>query len=435
MPPPPVPTGAPAEPAAGPHAEPASGSPAEPAAGPHADPASGTPAEPAPGAAPGTRTGQSGAAPTPPYLAALAEVVAEVVGPQAAAVDREGTYPRDGVDALGRAGLLGLVSAPDVGGGGEGMRAAAAVVEELARHCASTAMVVVMHYAATAVVEAHGQRQVREAVAAGTYLTTLAFSEPGSRSHFWIPLSTATAAGDSEVRLDARKSWVTSAGHADGYVWSSRPLAEGRSTLWLVPAGTAGLSVGAPFDGLGLRGNASSPMSADGVLVDADAMLGPDGGGFDVTVGTVLPWFQVMSAAFSVGTADAATAEAAGHAARTRLEHLDQSLADNPVIRSHVARMRVRTDAAGALLSETLSAVESGRDDAFLRLLEVKALGSETATEVTELAMRVCGGAAFRREVGVERHFRDARAATVMAPTTDALHDFIGRAVCGLPVF
>jgi alkylation response protein AidB-like acyl-CoA dehydrogenase len=49
--------------------------------------------------------------------------------------------------------------------------------------------------------------------------------------------------------------------------------------------------------------------------------------------------------------------------------------------------------------------------------------------------MRVCGGAAFRKEVGVERHFRDARASTVMAPTTDALYDFIGKALCGIPLF
>jgi alkylation response protein AidB-like acyl-CoA dehydrogenase len=68
-------------------------------------------------------------------------------------------------------------------------------------------------------------------------------------------------------------------------------------------------------------------------------------------------------------------------------------------------------------------------------VLEVKAAASEAAVAVTDLAMRVCGGAAFRREVGVERNFRDARAATVMAPTTDALYDFIGKAVCGLPLF
>ncbi|HEX2041267.1 MAG TPA: acyl-CoA dehydrogenase family protein [Acidimicrobiales bacterium] len=380
----------------------------------------------------------TGAAPgaPPPYLTALAPVVADVIEPQAASVDREGTYPRPALDALSQAGLLGLVSAADVGGGGQGLRAAAAVVQELARHCASTAMVVLMHYAAAAVLEAHGPREVREAVAAGRYVNTVAFSERGSRSHFWAPMSTAVTEGDGRVRLDASKSWVTSAGHADGYVWSSRPLAaEGASTLWLVPGDARGLSVGAPFDGLGLRGNASSPMSADGVVLGADAMLGPDGGGFDVMIGTLLPWFQVMNAAFSVGTADAATTKAAAHVARTRLEHLDQSLAENPVTRSYVARMRLRTDAAGALLCDTLDAVESGREDAVLRVLEAKALGGETAAEVTELAMRVCGGAAFRKELGVERHFRDARAATVMAPTTDALYDFIGRAVCGLPVF
>jgi alkylation response protein AidB-like acyl-CoA dehydrogenase len=79
--------------------------------------------------------------------------------------------------------------------------------------------------------------------------------------------------------------------------------------------------------------------------------------------------------------------------------------------------------------------MEGGRDDATLRVLEVKAATAEAATTVTDLAMRVCGGAAFRKEAGVERRFRDARAATVMAPTTDALYDFVGRAICGIDLF
>ena len=82
-----------------------------------------------------------------------------------------------------------------------------------------------------------------------------------------------------------------------------------------------------------------------------------------------------------------------------------------------------------------IAALEQGRPDAMLRVLEVKAAAGEAATEVTELAMRVCGGAAYRKEVGVERCFRDARAATIMAPTTDVLYDFIGKAVCGMPLF
>jgi len=371
----------------------------------------------------------------PAYLAALAPVLTDVIGPAAAVIDRTGGYPRPALDALGRAGLLGLISAPEVGGSGEGHRAATAVVQAVAEHCGSTAMVLMMHYSATSVLEAHGPTDVRERIAAGAYVATLAVSEAGSRSMFWAPMSTATPVGDN-VRIDADKSWVTSAGEADGYVWSSRPVsADGLMTMWLVPAATQGVKVGAPFDGLGLRGNSSSPMTAAGAEVPAAGMLGPDGGGFDLMMATALPYFLVMNAGFSVGTANAATLKAAAHAAATRFEHLDQSLADSPVVRANVARMRIRTDAAEALLLDTLTALETGRPDALLRVLEVKALGSETSIDVTDLAMRVCGGAAFRKEVGVERHFRDARASAVMAPTTDMLYEFVGRVSCGMPLF
>lgn len=371
----------------------------------------------------------------PKYLEAVARIVDKVVAPAAVGIDQNGAFPRAAVEALGKAGLLGLTSARDVGGMGEGHRAATAVVEALGWACGSTAMVVCMHYAGTAVIEAHGPRALREAIASGKHLTTLAFSEVGSRSQFWAPLSMA-AADDGRVRLDASKSWVTSAGEADSYVWSSRPVvASGASTLWVVRRDAPGLSIPAPFNGLGLRGNASSPITAKGVMVNATDRLGSDGGGFDIMMGIVLPWFQLMNAGFSLGTMEAATAKAAAHAASTRFEHLGQTLAEQPVTRGHVARMRVRSDMVRGLLLDTLAALESGREDTMLRILEVKAAAGEAAIEVTDLAMRLCGGAAFRKEVGVERHFRDARAATVMAPTTDALYDFIGKAVCGLPLF
>jgi len=142
-----------------------------------------------------------------------------------------------------------------------------------------------------------------------------------------------------------------------------------------------------------------------------------------------------MNAAGSVGLMEAAATKAAAHVSNTQLQHLGNSLADLPTIRAYVARMRIKTDMARALLLDTLDALENGRADTMLRILEVKAAAGETVTEVTDLAMRVCGGAAFRKEVGVERYFRDARAATVMAPTTDVLYDFIGKAACGLPLF
>ena len=97
--------------------------------------------------------------------------------------------------------------------------------------------------------------------------------------------------------------------------------------------------------------------------------------------------------------------------------------------------MRVKTDMARTLLDDTISALETGRSDAMLRVLSCKAAAGEAAIEVVETAMRVCGGAAFRKDLAVERYFRDAHAAGVMGPTTDVLYDFIGKAVCGMPLF
>jgi alkylation response protein AidB-like acyl-CoA dehydrogenase len=369
------------------------------------------------------------------YERAVDAVATDVAAPHADRVDREGTMPDAAVDALRAAGLLGLISGKDVGGMGETARAAALVVERLARECASTAMVICMHYAATAVIEAHGAVQVRRALAAGEHLATLAFSESGSRSHFWAPLGTAVRESGA-IRLDGQKSWVTSASRATLYVWSARAVArEDACTLWLVPRATPGLEIRGSFDGLGLRGNDSTPITAKAAVIPESARLGDDGQGLDIMLGTVLPIFNAMTAGCAVGLMEGATAATSAHVAATSHRHLGTTLADLPTIRAYVARMRIATDQARCLLLDTLTALEQSRPDAMLRVLECKAAAGEAATQVLDLAMRVCGGAAFRREVGVERRFRDARAGTVMAPTTDQLYDFIGKAVCGLPLF
>src|SRR5207253_11375284 len=109
-----------------------------------------------------------------------------------------------------------------------------------------------------------GVAQTLKEIAAGRHLSTLAFSEAGSRSHFWTPVSRAQRNGGG-VRITAKKSWVTSAGHAHSYVVSSlAPEATGPtdSALYLLPAQTRGLSVAGPWDGLGLRANASAPHHA-----------------------------------------------------------------------------------------------------------------------------------------------------------------------------
>ena len=367
------------------------------------------------------------------WMDSLDHVISNQLEALAPETDQSARFPRPVMDSLAKAGLLGLVSSKEVGGLGLGLAEASQVVSKLAQTCPSTAMIVCMHYCAVAVLEQFGPENVRRDIAAGKHLTTLAFSEAESRSHFWAPASTATQVGD-DVLLDARKSWITSAFEADSYVWSSKPLAtEGASSIWLVDAKATGLTLAAPFNGLGMRGNASSPVTAN--QVKASCAIGEDGKGFDIMMGIVLPWFSALNASCSVGTMEGSLARAIAHVGATRHQHLDTSLADLPTIRAYLAKARIKTDMANALLQDTLAAIGGGRADTMLRVLEVKAACAETALEVTDTAMRVCGGAAFRKEVGVERLFRDARASHVMAPTTDVLYDFIGKAITGLPLF
>ena len=330
------------------------------------------------------------------YLGVLERVCSTAIEPHSGTVDHQGTFPNHAIEALKSAALLGAVSAPEVGGLGLGHR---------------------------------------EAAASGEPLSTLAFSESTSRSQFWAPTSTAER-NNGSVILNAQMSWITSANHASSYVWSSRPVeAEGMSTLWLVPADAHGLSVESPFNGLGLRGNDSSPVLAANVSVEPAAKLGEDGAGFDAMLQIVLPMFCVCNAACSVGFMQAAVARTADQAAGTRYEHTGQTLADSATTRAYIARMKVLADSAHVLLQDTVDAMENGREDAVLRVMECKTAASELSTQVPDLAMRVCVGAAFRKEVGVERYFRDSRASGVMAPTTDTLLDFIGKAVCGMELF
>ncbi len=368
-----------------------------------------------------------------------AAVADEAIAPHAARVDRERAFPKESIAALGKAGLLGLTIPAAHGGMEQGLRTAAAVLDQVAQRCSSTAMVYLMHLCGVACYAAAPDKTAKylRAAAKGDHLSTLAFSERGSRSHFWAPVSRATLA-DGGAQISAQKSFVTSAGHADGYVVSTLDAAATtpvESTIYLVLRDDQGLNVAGPWEGLGMRGNASAPMTLTSVKAGDDRALTADGKGLDMMLGIVLPAFQVGSAAVAVGIAEAAVQATAKHLTTAKLEHMNSTLADLPTLRARLAQMRIATDRARAHLSCVLDSLEAPGPMTQLLVLEVKAAATEAAVEVTDTAMRACGGAAIAGAHGLERMFRDARAQIVMAPTSDQAYDFIGRALCGMEVF
>jgi alkylation response protein AidB-like acyl-CoA dehydrogenase len=375
-------------------------------------------------------------------LSKAREIADCVLTPAARQNDKEGRFSTEAVDMLGRAGLLGLTLPTEFGGTGLGPRTFAAVTATLAEADASVAMVYLMHICAATMIAAArpgaAVAQILKEIASGGHLSTLAFSESGSRSHFWAPVSHARRNGTG-VRITAKKSWVTSAGCAQSYVVSSlAPEGAGPtdSTLYLVLAGLNGLSVAGSWDGLGLRANASAPMTLDDCEVPYELQLTNDGAGFQAMLDVVLPQFNLGMAAVALGLCRAVVAATAAHLKGARFEHLGQSLGESlPTLRAQLAIMQIDTDGLSARVDDLVEHLERPRDTTLLRVLETKAAAGDIAIGVTSTAMRVCGGAAFSKHMIIERLFRDAHAGAVMAPTGDVLREFIARAVLGMPLF
>ena len=364
---------------------------------------------------------------------------------RASRTDREARFPRESVDELAAAGALGLAVPERYGGMGAGPVEIVEVIEHVADACASTGMVLVMHVVALQTLaagiaegEPDGPKHAAlTAAGRGEHLSTLAYSERGSRGHFWAQVSRARARGGGVV-IDAEKSWATSAGEADSYVLacgapgSDDPLV---TELYLVPRDAPGIEVAARFDGLGMRANASAPLRVRDLRVAADRRLGGPAAGFGLMLQATLPWFVLGSAACSVGVAGAALDAAIDHARGARFEHLGSSLAQVPGVRARLAEAKIRHAQARAYLYAVAGEIEDGAPDAQVGVLALKAAAAEMAVEVTDLCLRVGGGAAYSKHGPLERHFRDARAASVMAPTTELLYDFLGRALCGQELF
>ncbi len=373
-------------------------------------------------------------------LASLHEMARREIAPAAADYDRKGAWPESSVQAIARARLLGLTVPPELGGLGLGPSGFVAVTEEIAAACASTAMIFIMHISALEVIKQSSlpeRESILKAAAEGSHISTLAFSERGSRSHFWAPISQAREENGAHV-LNCEKSWVTSAGHATSYVVCTRSVGASiptESTLYYIERGTPGFSVAGPWDGLGMRANASAPMRLENCRVSPNMRLSPEGRGLEVMVGVTLPWFQLGSAAVANGIGRAALDTAALHLKSARLDHLGETLASLPTARARLASAQVSLDASRALTARAAESVENPDDTTMLGVLESKAFACEAGLEVTDAAMRLCGGAAFSKHLPIERHFRDARAGAVMAPTTDILHEFIGKSLLGLPLF
>lgn len=371
-------------------------------------------------------------------LAARArEVTERVVAPSAVTIDRERRFPREGLDALAGAGLTGLLVPQQYGGLGGNLSDLVRVLMEVGRGCGSTAMCFLMHCCGSAVIAAkatpeQGETWLRPA-ASGMSLATLAFSERGTGAHFYMPDLTLTTSG-SGLTLNGRKSFITSGGEAQLYpILVKSPSVEGLD-IFIVTRDMPGVSFQGPWEGIGMAGNSSIAGNFENVAVPEANRLGAAGDGQGLVFDVVAPTFLSGLAAVSVGIAQAALEAAIEHA-KSRTYSSGQVLAEVPVIQSYIAGMAVRAESARQLVLAAAAAADAGEATALPLLFEAKIGATEAAQYVTQTAMEVGGGQAYSPTLPMERHWRDARAGSVMAPTNEVLSTWLGKALTGLPLF
>jgi alkylation response protein AidB-like acyl-CoA dehydrogenase len=375
-------------------------------------------------------------------LAANEKLSQEILSSHADQVDQARQFPRENLNALGNAGVLGLLVPLEFGGAGATLSEMSVALGAQSQHCASTAMITLMHFCSTVVIASKGndvlKKRVLPAAASGGHLSTLAFSEAGSGGHFYAPVSEVHDNG-KEKSLSANKSFVTSAGEADSYIVSARKAGATGPTdvnLYLIPKDTNGLLARGHFEGLGLAGNASAPMSLEEVIIHDDTRLGAEGSGFQTMLEGVLPHFQIGVASISLGIAAAAFQAITVRVGARRYEHAGgAALASIPRVQYLIAEMAIELNSARAYLNETIRKALAGEPSAMVDVLGVKVKAAESCLGIVSRAMTLGGGWAFGRRGGLERLFRDAQAAAVMAPSNDVLKDFIGKACLGLPLF
>jgi isovaleryl-CoA dehydrogenase len=368
-------------------------------------------------------------------LESTREVASGVIGGNAAEVDRRRIFPADNLKALGTTGALGLVVPVEHGGAGGGLAALAEACEAIGAACASTGMVFLMHEVTAATVALGGGERAAELLprfATGEAIGTLAFSERGTGAHFYNPELRAEQANGS-VTITGRKSFVTSGGHADHYLVLVQGEAEGTADAYVVNGADPTVSFDGSWAGLGMAANSSVAMELGGVRVADVDRIGAPGAGTELVFGVVAPFFLVGLSAVNVGIAAAAAKAATEHVANRRYPD-GSSLAEVQYIQHLIADMDLATRQAGLLVQNAATLGDSGDESALVAIMEAKVASTEAAVAVTQKALEATGGQGYTPSLPIERHLRDARAGSVMAPTNAVLRNWIGKALAGLPV-
>ncbi|HEU4541351.1 MAG TPA: acyl-CoA dehydrogenase family protein [Jiangellaceae bacterium] len=350
------------------------------------------------------------------------------LAPQADAAEAKGTFPRELIRTLGRAGLLGLPYDEEFGGGGQPYEVYLQVVEELAARWATVALTVSVHTMSSWALFAYGTDDQRKRwlpeMVGGETLGAYCLSEPHAGSDA-AALSTRAVRDGDEYVLTGTKAWISHAVHADYFTIMARTSDDGPRGIscFFVPAGVDGLSFGAPERKMGLTASPTSIVNLDGVRVSAEHRIGAEGAGFGIAL-AALDAGRLGITACATGLAQAALDTAVTYAKQR--EQFGKPIIDHQGLGFLLADMAAGVESARA----TYLAAARRRDAGLPYTREAsiaKLVATDMAMRVTTDAVQVLGGAGYTRDFPVERYFREAKVMQIFEGTNQIQRLVIAR--------
>ena len=362
---------------------------------------------------------------------AIRQIVTERVAPRAAEIDARAEYPQDLRELFAEHDLFGLPFEVEYGGTGTGTLMLNIAIEEVAKACASTALMLMVQELGTLPIRRYGTDELKQRFlpkcASGEWTPAFALSEPDAGSDPGGMRTKAVRDGDEWV-IDGTKNWITNLGVADFYVvFAVTDPDAGHSrgiSAFVVEADRPGFSVGKLEHKMGIRGSPTGQPIFDSVRVPASNLVGEVDQGFKVALGT-LDHSRLGVAAQGLGLAQGATDYAAAYAKER--QQFGKPIASFQGIQFKLADMETRTAAARELLYQACAKVDRGDADIGKYSAMAKLFCSDTAMAVTVEAVQVLGGYGYVSEYPVERMMRDAKITQIYEGTNEIQRLVIAR--------
>jgi alkylation response protein AidB-like acyl-CoA dehydrogenase len=385
------------------------------------------------------------------FQATIRDIARERIAPRAAEIDEQAAYPHDLRALLAEQDILGLPFDTEYGGTGTGTLMLNMAVEEIAKACASTALILMIQELGTLPIKLFGSEELKDRFlprcATGEWSPAFALSEPEAGSDPGGMITRAVKLDDSrgghsgeaggrarakregdEWVIDGTKNWITNLGIADFYVVfavTDREAGHSRGiTAFVVEADRPGFSIGKLEHKMGIRGSPTGQPIFDGVRVPAANIVGEVNEGFKVAMGT-LDISRLGAGAQALGIAQGATDYAASYGRERR--QFGKPINAFQAIQFKLADMETRCAAARELLYQACAKVDRGGPDVGKFTAMAKLFCSDTAMAVTVEAVQVLGGYGYVKDYPVERMMRDAKITQIYEGTNEIQRLVIAR--------